>query len=93
MFVVVLAGLLSAPASVHAADSPNNIPGVPLPGSTATGQLGGPIYDVVYRVVVPAGHVLLVSMTGAAGTDFDLYLFDSSAVDIYADPPVGLVAQ
>lgn len=48
---------------------------------------------MVYRVVVPPGHVLLAAMTGDPSTDFDLYLFDSSATDIYADPPVGLAGS
>ena len=80
-------------ASVVFADSSANIPGIPLPGSIVTGDLGGSIYDVVYRVAVPAGNVLLASMTGTAGTDFDLYVFDATAVDIYANPPVGLVGK
>ena len=81
------------PARAIASDDLHNIPGVPLPSPNVSGQLGGPIYDVVYRVVVPPGHVLLAAMTGEPGTDFDLYLFDSSATDIYADPPVGLVVS
>ncbi len=96
MLAWALAGALLAPA-LHAgvvrADSSSNIPGIPLPGSTVTGSLGGAIYDVVYRVVVPAGNVLLASMTGTAGTDFDLYVFDATAVDIYANPPVGLIGK
>ena len=78
-------------ARVNAADSLHNIPGVLLPASNVSGKLGGPIYDDVYRVIVPAGHILLVAMTGDPGTDFDLYLFNSSATNIYAQPPVGLV--
>ena len=90
---IALLAAIATPAPVHASDDLHNIPGVSLTAPTASGQLGGPIYDVVYRVLVPAGHVLIVSMTGSPGTDFDLYLFDSGATDIYADPPVGLVAQ
>jgi Bacterial Ig-like domain/Bacterial pre-peptidase C-terminal domain len=82
-----------AGATPVAADQTSNIPGTALPGTVTSGLLGGAIYDVVYRVTVPAGHVLLVSMTGDPGTDFDLYLFDSSAASIYASPPVGLVAK
>jgi hypothetical protein len=82
----------SAPVGASAAAATGNIPGVGLPGPVVSGPLGGPIYDVVYSVDVPAAHVLLLSLTGTAGTDFDLYLFDSSATDIYAQPPVGLVA-
>jgi Bacterial Ig-like domain/Bacterial pre-peptidase C-terminal domain len=82
-----------AGATPVAADQTSNIPGTALPGTLTSGLLGGAIYDVVYRVTVPAGHVLLVSMTGDPGTDFDLYLFDSGATSIYAKPPVGLVAK
>ncbi len=76
-----------------AASATGNIPGVPLPGPSVSGQLGGPIYDVVYSIDVPAGHVLRLSLSGTVGTDFDLYLFDATATDIYAQPPVGLVAS
>ena len=82
-----------APAAPVLAATTGNIPGLPLPGSVVTGKLGGPIYDVVYSVAVPPAHVLLVSLTGTAGTDFDLYLFDSTATNIYAEPPVGQVAS
>jgi hypothetical protein len=88
--VSVLGG---APGPARAVDNPSDIPGIPLPAAVVSGQLGGPVYDVVYQVTVPAAHVLLVSMTGDPGTDFDLYLFDSSATSIYAHPPVGLVAK
>ena len=37
--------------------------------------------------------MLTLSLTGTSGTDFDLYLFDAGATDIYANPPVGLVAK
>ena len=82
-----------AGATPVAADQTSNIPGTALPGTVTSGLLGGAIYDVVYRVTIPAGHVLLASMTGDPGTDFDLFLFDSSATSIYASPPVGLVAK
>jgi Bacterial pre-peptidase C-terminal domain/Bacterial Ig-like domain len=89
--LVLAAQLAVVPAA--AASPTDNIPGVALPSDVVTGQLGGPIYDVVYRVTVPAAHVLTLSLTGTSGTDFDLYLFDAGASDIYANPPVGLVAQ
>jgi hypothetical protein len=88
--VLALAGPV-APAT--AADSLHNIPGVLLPASNVSGTLGGSTYDDVYRIQVPAGDVLLLAMTGTAGTDYDLYLFDASATNIYADPPVGLVGS
>ena len=76
-------GALPSACVASAATPPeSDIPGIALPGSVVSGQLGGPIYDVVYRVQVPAGYVLVAGLSGAAGTDFDLYLFDSSATTI-----------
>jgi hypothetical protein len=82
-------GLLAAPAA--AADSTDNIPGVELPTGVVSGQLGGPIYDVVYRITVAPGYVVVVSLTGSTGTDFDLYVFDSTATTVLSN--VGLIAK
>lgn len=87
--LVALASLL-LPAPTRA-DTQSDIPGVPLPGQIVVGQLGGPIYDVVYRIEVPGGYVLRVLLTGQPGTDFDLYLFDSSATTVLLNQ--GLVAK
>ena len=94
--MILVAGLLfraSAPgvALVAAADSSSDIPGVPLPGPVAAGRLGGAIYDVVYRLSVAPGYVIVASLTGAAGTDLDLYLFDASATTVLS--PVGLMTK
>ncbi len=88
--LLALAGA-GLPASVRAADNPNEIPGVPLPAPIVTGRLGGSAIDAVYRIDVAADRVLLLSLTGSPGTDYDLYLFDSSATSIYA--PTGMVAK
>lgn len=73
-------------ASVARAATPpgSDIPGIALPGPVVSGPLGGPIYDVVYRIDVPAGHVLLVGLTGSAGTDFDLYLYAPTATTVHS---------
>lgn len=81
--IVLASGLVGA-GSVAAADSASDIPGIPLPGPVAAGRLGGAIYDAVYRIDVPAGFVIVASVTGTAGTDFDMYLFDSSATTVVA---------
>jgi hypothetical protein len=92
-----LAGLLlaaiipSGTSTVHAADSSSDIPGVPLPGPVAAGRLGGGIYDVVYRIVVAPGNVIVASLSGATGTDFDIYLFDGSATTVLSS--VGLLKK
>jgi hypothetical protein len=82
-------GLLGGAA--RAADNSSDIPGIPLPGPVVTGRLGGPIYDVVYRLAVAPGQVILASLAGTGGTDFDLYVFDSSATTVLSN--VGLVAK
>jgi hypothetical protein len=93
LVLIVTAALLAVglPRGASAADPAADIPGIPLPGSIATGHLGGPVYDVVYRVSVPPGVVILLSLTGSAGTDYDLYLFDSSAAMVAGNQ--GVVAQ
>ncbi|HZV27104.1 MAG TPA: Ig-like domain-containing protein [Acidothermaceae bacterium] len=88
---VAAAVLLVAVPGAALADTSSNIPGVPLPGAIASGQLGGPIYDVVYRLDVLPGRIILVSLTGTPGTDFDLYLFGSTATTVYGN--AGLVAK
>jgi hypothetical protein len=94
--VAVAALLVASSAATVAparAGTDSDIPGVPLPGPVVTGLLGGDIYDHVFRLSVPPGNVILASLTGDPGTDFDLYLFDSTATSILANPPVGLVAK
>ncbi len=93
-FLLVATASSVAPSVARAANPPDSdIPGIPLPGTVVTGNLGGPIYDHVYALTVPPGNVILASMTGDPGTDFDMYLFDSTATTIFANPPVGLVAK
>jgi hypothetical protein len=70
-------------SAARAADD-SNIPGLPLPGQVVTGSLGGPIYDHVYSLDVPPSSIILASLTGDPGTDFDLYLFDQSATTVYS---------
>jgi hypothetical protein len=56
-----------------------------------TGRVGGSILDRVYSVQVPAQNVLVATLTGDIGTDFDLYLFDSTATTVWSTN--GLVAE
>jgi hypothetical protein len=74
-----------------AADQTSDIPGTALPGTVTSGLLGGAIYDVVFHLEVPAGSVIVASLTGTAGTDFDLYLFDQTATTVLST--AGLVAK
>ncbi len=75
-------------AGAATADSSADIPGVPLCPGIVVGTLGGSIYDVVYRLDVAPGSVILASLTGSSGTDFDLYLFDGSATTVVTNQGV-----
>jgi hypothetical protein len=88
--VAPMVGLGQVPVA-RAGDASGNIPGVPLSFPIAEGSLGGPIYDVVYRIQVPPSTLIVAALTGSPGTDFDLYLFDSTATTLYST--VGLVAK
>src|SRR3990172_4277003 len=85
--------LLGTSSGVARAADDSDIPGVPLPGSVATGQLGGPIYDHVYSIDIPAQRILLVSLIGDPGTDFDLYLFNSTATTVYSTQGQGAASN
>ena len=94
---VIVVGLLlgiagaGAASEVVAADGSSDIPGVQLTPGILVGPLGGDIYDVVYRLDVAPGSVILASLTGSSGTDFDLYLFDGSATTVVTNQ--GVVAK
>ena len=77
--------VISAPGARAATPPESDIPGIPLPSSVVSGLLGGPIYDVVYRIDVPAGYVLVAGLTGTPGTDFDLYLFAANATTVVSN--------
>jgi hypothetical protein len=84
-------GVAPAPGlgpTVAAADGSSDIPGVPMPAGVATGRLGGDIYDAVYSLDVDPGSVILASLEGPLGTDFDLYLFEGSATTVVTNQGV-----
>ncbi|MDZ4170289.1 MAG: S8 family serine peptidase [Coriobacteriia bacterium] len=79
-----LAYTLSAPLP-----SDDDVPGVVLPPSPVVGTLDeNGDTDDVFRVTLGRGDRLQASLTGAPGTDFDLYLFppDVPTVDGSFDP-------
>jgi hypothetical protein len=76
---------------IVAADAASDIPGVPLPAGVVNGLLGGDVYDAVYSLDVQPGSVILASLSGPVGTDFDLYLFDASATTVVTN--LGVVAR
>lgn len=73
--------------SVSALAVDDNIPGVPAPASPVNGTLDEMAdYDDVYSVVLAVGDTLALNLTGAGGTDFDLYLFAPGATDVSTSP-------
>jgi thermitase len=75
--------------SIDPASPDINIPGVPLPRSTVTSEVGGLAdTDDVYRVFLQAGQTLDCTLTDLSGADPQpvLYLFDPTATDVDADP-------
>jgi len=69
--------------------SDDNLPGLAIPSSPATGTLdrAGDIVDV-YRVDLEADQLLSVFMAGPAGADYDVWLYGPGATSIDVDPPI-----
>ena len=95
LIALLATALWPASATRVAAADDSNIPGVPLPGSVVTGQLGGPIYDHVYQFDVPPASVdPRCRCRATRAPDFGMYLFDSSATTIFRlDGQVAASAQ
>ncbi len=82
---------VAASSAVYAvaAASDDDIPGVGAPASPITGTLDeNTDWSDVYRVWLNAGQTLSVSMSGAAGTDFDIYLYAPNATSVDVDDSV-----
>ncbi|MFM2105495.1 MAG: hypothetical protein RL338_527 [Chloroflexota bacterium] len=79
---LAVSGLVAVPPGPAAAAPESDIPGIPLPGPVVSGRLGGTIYDVVYSLTLPKGYVLVASLVGSVGTDFDLYLYSAAATSV-----------
>lgn len=74
-------------SSIMALDADDDIPGaLALPTSPASGSLDAAT-DVsdVYKVVIPDGSRLSLTLTGAAALNADAYIFDPAATDIDAN--------
>jgi Bacterial Ig-like domain len=76
---------LICPTSVRAT---TDIPGVAWAGGSVSGEVGGPIVDLVYAVDIPAGSVVVATVSGARGAELGLYLFLSGAESILIDEPL-----
>ncbi|UOY91151.1 S8 family serine peptidase [Ectobacillus sp. JY-23] len=82
-------GLLNASAAVFI-QTDNEIPGLPFKGTSVTNTLSSSDKDDVYAIALSQGDRLSVSMSGAAGTDFDVYLYGPGAKTVQSSD--GIVA-
>jgi hypothetical protein len=87
LFVGALAGA-GGPEAVRAEDSSTEIPGTPWVGRSATGLIGAEAIDRVWRLELPEGRVGIFRVTGEAGAELGLYLFDSSATSVLTATPL-----
>ncbi|MGE5674701.1 MAG: S8 family serine peptidase [Mycobacterium leprae] len=89
----VTGGLIDAYAALNSSED-GDIPGIPYPGwgQTITDELDGNGSDLddVYRVTMRKGQQLTVELHGAAGTDFDLYVYGPTATTV--NDVAGIVA-
>jgi subtilisin family serine protease len=86
----VTGGLINAGAAV-VTDVDGEIPGVKLNGTSVTSTLNATSdKDDVYSITLLKGEKVSVSLTGAKGTDFDIYLYNSSAKTVNSSS--GMVA-
>jgi len=88
---LVAGALFATPGRAVASES--EIPGEALTARSVSATVGGAVVDRVYRIIVPAGSVLIASLSGAAGAELGLYLFDQDATSILLDPPLATSAK
>jgi hypothetical protein len=81
-----LTGLVNSSKIVKASNlntfDDNKFPGTPLLKNINYGKLSSTDRDDVYALSLKKGEIVNMSLIGQAGTDFDLYLYNSSAKDI-----------
>lgn len=78
-------GLVRADMAVNSpgVSADDEIPGVPLTPSPLTGALSGATdQDDVYSVYLGAGQSISATLSGSAGTNFDLYLYAPNATGL-----------
>lgn len=87
---IVTGGLVNAGAAVNY-EPDNEIPGVPFTGTSKSGTLNATSdKDDVYSMTLLKGEKVTVTLTGATGTDFDIYLYNPSATTVNSS--AGIVA-
>jgi subtilisin family serine protease len=79
---VATGGLVNAGNAIHF-EADSEIPGIPWKGTTISSTLDA-VKDKndVYSIKLLKGEKLKVTLTGDAGTDFDLYLYNDTATTV-----------
>lgn len=86
-------GLLNAQAAVNT-QADNDIPGKPFPGTTVSGTVSATTdLDDVYSLDLKKGEKVTVTLTGATGTDFDLYLYKPSATTVKSSDGIAIYSE
>ncbi|WP_129727589.1 S8 family serine peptidase [Ectobacillus funiculus] len=91
--IVGTGGLLNAQAAVNT-QADNDIPGKPFPGTTVSNTVSATTdLDDVYSLDLKKGEKVTVTLTGAAGTDFDLYLYKPSATTVKSSDGIAIYSE
>lgn len=88
--IVGTGGLLNAGSAVNY-QADNEIPGVPFPGTKVSNTVSSSTdLNDVYSMKLLKGEKVTISLSGATGTDFDIYLYNSTAKTVNSS--AGIVA-
>lgn len=90
----VLPAAAYAVQAAEVTDYADDIPGSVLPGSPFTGDLNETTDpDDVFQLNLSAGQNLFVKMTGAAGSDFELYVFPPNTASVMGTTPASVYSE
>ena len=78
---------------VAAADNPGEIPGVLWVGPMQRSNVGGAVYDRVWRLELPIGRIAVIEVEGDRGAELGLYLFDETAITLLSADPLKTSAR
>ncbi|PGV53326.1 hypothetical protein COD92_06960 [Bacillus sp. AFS037270] len=79
----ILTGSMARADKALVVQSDNDIPGIAFPGTSVTNTLSSTTdLDDVYSINLVKGQKITVTLSGATGTDFDIYLYNSTATTV-----------
>ncbi|QIZ05623.1 S8 family serine peptidase [Priestia megaterium] len=79
----ILTGSMARADKALVVQSDNDIPGVAFPGTSVSNTVSATTdLDDVYSINLVKGQKITVTLSGATGTDFDIYLYNSAATTV-----------